>query len=120
MQQGYKDLLVWQKSMDLVKIIYRITDQLAYQEKFVLLPQMLRSAISIPSNIAEGWSRNRNLEFLRFLEIAYASSCELETQILISKWRYHQVDYSQLDSCLPEVQKMLFGLIRSKKVNGTK
>ncbi|MBI4363439.1 MAG: four helix bundle protein, partial [Candidatus Doudnabacteria bacterium] len=72
-------------------------------------------AISIPSNIAEGWSRNRNLEFIRFLEIAYSSACELETQLLISKDQYSAVDYESAEKHLLEVKKMLFGLILSKK-----
>lgn len=111
---GYKDLIVWQKSMQLVKLLYTICDQLPNIEKFILVSQMLRSAISIPSNIAEGWSRNSKLEFIRFLEIAFASSCELETQLLISKDRYPTIDYVPALHLLIEVQKMLTKLIQNK------
>src|ERR1700742_2565039 len=91
--RGYKDLIVWQKSMHLVKVIYDIANKLPKQEQFILISQMLRAAISIPSNIAEGWSRNRKLEFVRFFEMAYASSCELETQLLICKEQYSKNNY---------------------------
>src|SRR3989344_2186761 len=106
-QQGYKDLIVWQKSMGLVKLVYEITDKMPKQEQFILISQMLRAAISIPSNIAEGWSRNRKFEFIRFFEIAYASSSELETQLLISKERYSKIDYLPALNLITEIQKML-------------
>ncbi|MBI2356041.1 MAG: four helix bundle protein [Candidatus Doudnabacteria bacterium] len=112
---GYKDLIVWRKSIELVKLIYDIGDLLPKQEQFILLAQMLRCAISIPSNIAEGWSRNRKMEFIRFLEIAYASSCELETQLIICRDRYPKIDYTKAISLLTEVQKMLSKLIQNKK-----
>ncbi len=110
-KQGYKDLKVWQKAMLLVKLVYQICDQLPKFEQFILISQMLRCAISIPSNIAEGWSRNGKKEFVRFLEIAYASSSELETQLLICKDRYADINYSETFSSLIEIQKMLRGLI---------
>ncbi len=112
--KGYKDLVVWQKSMQLVKLVYAITDKLPKHEQFILIAQILRAAISIPSNIAEGWSRNRKYEFIRFFEIAYASSCELETQLLICKNRYQNIDYDSALSLLTEVQKMLSTLIRNR------
>ncbi|OGE82737.1 MAG: hypothetical protein A3B10_01775 [Candidatus Doudnabacteria bacterium RIFCSPLOWO2_01_FULL_44_21] len=115
--RGYKDLIVWQKSMDLVKFVYKITDQLPKQEQFVLTSQMLRAAISIPSNIAEGWSRNRKLEFIRFFEMAYASSSELETQLLICKDRYTKIDYNQALNLIVEIQKMLSKMIQNQKLN---
>ena len=115
-KSGYKDLIVWQKSMGLVKLVYKLTDQLPKQEQFVLISQMIRCAISIPSNIAEGWSRNRKLEFIRFLEIAYSSSCELETQLLICKDRYSKLDYNQIFPLLIEIQKMLSKLISNSKI----
>lgn len=114
MLNGYKDLLVWQKSMILVKLIYKLGDQLPKHEQFILLSQMLRAAISIPSNIAEGWSRNRKLEFIRFLEIAYASSCELETQILICEDRYKDINCESAHQLITEVQKMLSKLIHNQ------
>jgi four helix bundle protein len=76
---------------------------------------MQRSAISIPSNIAEGWARNHKLEFARFLSISYASGAELETQIIIAKDQYPKIDYSEAGSFVLEVQKMLFALINNTK-----
>lgn len=75
---------------------------------------MLRAAISIPSNIAEGWSRNRKLEFIRFFEIAFSSCSELETQILICKDQYPKPDYSSAENLIVEVKKMLTKLIRNQ------
>jgi four helix bundle protein len=115
-KQGYKDLIVWQKSIHLVKLVYKVCDQMPKSEQFILISQMLRCSISIPSNIAEGWSRNRKLEFIRFLEIAYASSCELETQLIIAKDRYFTISYDEIFSLLTEIQKMLSKLI-SNKIN---
>jgi four helix bundle protein len=114
-QQGYKDLIVWQKSMDLIKLVYNITDELPKQEQFILTSQMLRAAISIPSNIAEGWSRNRKFEFIRFFEIANASSSELETQLLICKDRYAKINYDLALALIVEVQKMLSTMIQNQK-----
>ncbi len=111
MLNGYKDLLVWQKSMALVRLVYKLGDELPKQEQFILLAQMLRAAISVPSNIAEGWSRNRKLEFIRYLEIAYASCCELETQVLICEDRYTTIDYTKIYPLITEVEKMLSKLI---------
>jgi four helix bundle protein len=111
MNSGFKDLIVWQKSMQLTQLVYKLTDYLPKQELFILTSQMLRAGISIPSNIAEGWSRNRNQELIRFLEIAYASSCEFETQLIICKERYPVTDYSETFSILVEVQKILNKLI---------
>ncbi len=81
--QSYKDLVVWQKSIELVNEIYTITKQFPKTEMFVLASQMQRSGVSIPSNIAEGFGRKGSKEFVQFLYIAYASSLELETQIII-------------------------------------
>ena len=113
--QSYKELLVWQKSLELVKIIYRITKQFPQSEMFALASQMQRSAVSIPSNIAEGWSRNHKLEFARFLSIAYASGAELETQLIIAQSEYPKIDYQNATALLTEIQKMLFTLIKNTK-----
>ena len=113
--QGYKALIVWKKSMELVKFVYGVTDSLPKSEQFILVAQMLRAAISIPSNIAEGWSRNRKFEFIRYFEIAYASAAELETQILICKDRYTKVNYDPTLSLIDEVQRMLSTMINNQK-----
>lgn len=107
------DLIVWQKSINLVKIIYRLTEHFPDTEKFGLTNQMRRCAVSIPSNIAEGNARNGDPEFRQFLKIAYGSSAELETQLIISKELefLSQVDFDTVQGLLVEVRKMLHVLI---------
>lgn len=114
--QSYKQLLVWQKSMTLVKEIYKATDNFPKSELYGLTSQMRRAAISIPSNIAEGYKRKNIGEYLQFLSIADASAAELETQIIIAKEIYKTVDFSKSESLLEEVQKMLFSMIAKLKV----
>lgn len=114
--QNYKELIVWQKSIDLVFEVYKITKQFPTEEKFGLSSQMQRAAVSIPSNIAEGAARNNTKEFIQFLGVAYASSAELETQIIIAKKLYSKINYEIAESLNLEVQKMLNGLINSLRV----
>ena len=112
---NFRELVVWQRSIDLVVKIYETTRNFPKEEKFNLISQMQRSATSIPSNIAEGAGRNTNPLFKHFLTVAIGSSHELETQIIISK----QLGYINGDSCttlvseLNSIQKMLFGLHNS-------
>ena len=77
----YRDLLVWQRAMDLVEECYRLTGDLPRNEEFGLKSQMRRAAVSIPSNIAEGRSRSHSAEFLHFVSISLGSLAELETQL---------------------------------------
>ena len=83
--RNFKDLNVWQKSMDLVVEVYRLIESLPKIENNVLSNQMRRAAISIPSNIAEGYSRYSDKELLQYLYIAKGSAAELETQLLIAE-----------------------------------
>ena len=83
--KSHKDLDVWKRSVDLVTEIYRITFESPSEEKFSLVNQLRRSAVSISSNIAEGAARNHNKEFIQFLYVASGSIAELETQIIISE-----------------------------------
>ena len=80
---SYKDLIVWQKAMDLVDEVYRLVRLLPKEEMFALSDQLRRSAISVPSNIAEGHGRHSRREFTQFLSIARGSVFELETQLTI-------------------------------------
>ena len=80
---SYKDLVVWQKAMETVLRIYEITERFPGGEKFGIVSQMRRAAVSIPSNIAEGQTRLSNKEFIRFLLVSRGSCAELETQVLI-------------------------------------
>ncbi len=82
--QSYKDLVVWQKGIALAKIVYRLTQNFPPEEKFGLVPQMRRSAVSIPSNIAEGQARRTTGEFIQFISNAEGSVAELDTQLILS------------------------------------
>lgn len=111
----YKDLRVWQESINLVELIYKLIDKLPNNEKYVLSDQIRRSAISIPSNIAEGASRNSYKEFIQFLYIALGSASELETQIIISKKIGYLKEIDHFIKEITKVRKMLNGLISSIK-----
>lgn len=105
--RSFKDLLLWQRSMQLVKEIYKITGQFPRGEEFALSSQLRRCAISIPSNVAEGSKRGTRKDFLQFLRVATGSSAELETQLLIAKDEYPRIDYARAFALLDEVQRML-------------
>lgn len=113
--ESYKDLIVWQKSIRLADYVYRLTVTFPTQERFGLSSQMQRAAVSISSNIAEGFDRNHPSEFLQFLGIAYGSSAELETQLLIAEKRYPSDLYEIIYNLLGEVRKMLRVLIAKQK-----
>ena len=78
---SYRDLVVWQKSMEMVRLIYQLTNTFPKEELYSLTSQVRRSAVSIPSNIAEGYGRQHRLEYIRFLQIARGSLFELQTQM---------------------------------------
>ncbi len=110
--QSYKDLIVWQKSMDLVVKVYAMTAQYPKDELYGLISQTRRSAVSIPSNIAEGSRRVSKKDFRQFVLIAYGSGSEIETQIEIAKRLPfgQQMDFLMVDTLLDEVMKMLNAL----------
>lgn len=111
---NYKELKVWQKSMDLVELVYNLTSLFPKEEKYGLTSQIQRCAVSIPSNIAEGSGRNSNKKFRHFLSIANGSSNELSTQLHLSM-RIGYVtenDLSEILKLLIEIQKMNFSLIK--------
>lgn len=114
---GYQNLQIWHKARILVKVIYQTTATFPASEQFGLTNQIRRSAVSIPSNIAEGWSRNSTKDFINFLYIARGSLAELETQMTIGcdlgyitsqNWQNFQVQ-------IAEVGKMLNGTITQLK-----
>lgn len=109
----YRDLIVWQKAMSLVVLIYYLTKEFLQEEIYGLTSQMRRAAVSIPSNIAEGRYRGTKKDFLQFLRISYASGAELETQLEISKRLSFLEDsaYMKAQSLLLEVMKMLHVMI---------
>ena len=106
---SYKDLTVWQKAMDLVDEIYTITEYFPQSQKFSLVDQMQRAAVSIPSNIAEGSRRSSRDSYSYFLHVAYSSGAELETQLEISRRRNYCIEerYEKTSNLLSEVMKML-------------
>jgi len=113
--EGYRDLRVWQKGMELARFVYTITQPLPAEEKFGLVAQMRRAAVSVPSNIAEGQARKSTAEFIHFISVAEGSVAELDTQLTLCV---------ELGFCAPakagpalemitELKKMLNALRRS-------
>ncbi len=113
--QSYKDLRVWQLSVELAVAVYDLTDLFPKSELFGLTSQMRRAAVSIPSNIAEGRMRGTRKDYTHFLRIAYGSCAELATQIIISKRRPFSkiLDYKIVDELQISAIKML-GVMISK------
>jgi four helix bundle protein len=112
---NYKELKVWQKGRELVKFIYKLTKNFPKEELYALTSQVRRAIVSVPSNIAEGAGHFSSKEFSRFLEIAYASTCELDTQIILSfdLSFISEDELKNFNICIEEIQKMLSGLIKS-------
>ncbi len=104
-----KDLIVWQKSMDLVVSVYELTEKYPKSELFVLTSHTRKTAISVPSNIAEGKRRGTRKDYRHFLIMSYASGAELETQIEIARRLPFSNDlyFSKVDGLLNEVMRML-------------
>lgn len=114
---SYKNLKVWQKSLELVLVVYKITRSFPAEEKFGLVSQMRRSAVSIPSNIAEGYGRGSKKENHQFINIAYGSALELDTQLIICKeLGLIKADWGKVESILEEVRKMLYGYRNSLNI----
>ena len=115
--QNHKDLIVWQRSMELVVGLYELTGLYPSSELYGLVSQSRRCGVSIPSNIAEGKRRGYENEFRRFLLIAYGSGAELETQIEIAKrLKFGSgLNFSKVDKLLTEVMKMLNKMINNIK-----
>jgi four helix bundle protein len=115
MGQSFRDLLVWQRAMELTEAVYRLTESFPRDEQYGLTNQSRRAAVSIPSNIAEGQGRGTPNEFRQFLTIARGSTCEVQTQLELAR-RLH-FGSNQLieaaESLASEVRKMLFGLLNS-------
>ena len=112
--QSYKDLIVWQKGIALAKLVYTITAKFPAEEKFGLVSQMRRAAVSIPSNIAEGQARHTTGEFIQFISHAEGSVAELETQLILSiELRFAAPENAKATfALLDEVRRILNGLRR--------
>jgi len=113
--KSYKELKVWQKAYNLCIKIYKITKTFPKEELYGLTSQIRRAAVSVPSNIAEGYGRKTTPEYIRSLYIAYGSSCELETQILLSgDLGFMKAEaLNELQADLGEVERMLKALIKA-------
>jgi len=115
--KNHKDLIVWQKGIELVKMVYSITSSFPKEEQFGLTSQMRRCSVSIPSNIAEGCGRHSEKELMQFLYITLGSASELETQIIISQ----ELNFLEKDKCeqvlsmINEIIRMTSSLIKSIK-----
>lgn len=119
MIKDYKDLIVWQKAMDLVVEVYALAKLLPKEEIYALSSQIRRAAISIPSNIAEGQARNSTKEFIQFLAIAKGSKAELETQLLLClRIGYlHEDQIATAMNTLAEIGKMINALQQKLTTN---
>jgi len=115
---NFRKLDIWLKSMDLVVEIYQLTNTFPNNEKFGLSSQMNRSAVSIPSNIAEGSSRSSNKDFSRFLEIAVGSAYEVETQLLIASdlGFVNNEESEKIAGELNEIVKMIYRFRTTLKI----
>jgi four helix bundle protein len=112
---SYKDLIVWQRAMELVISVYKLTENFPKDEVYGLTSQMKRCSVSIPSNIAEGRRRGSKKDYRQFLIIAYSSGAELETQIEIAKKLPFglNLDFIHADRLLDETMKMLNKMINN-------
>jgi four helix bundle protein len=116
--KSYKDLLVWQKGMELAKFVYQLSARFPVDERYGLISQIRRAAVSVPSNIAEGQARHTSKEFLQFLSHAQGSLAEVETQLLLSV----ELRFANQEGIAPglkdvdELQKMITSLRRKLEV----
>jgi four helix bundle protein len=117
--RDYKDLVVWQKGMQLAKDVYQLTQSFPAEEKFGLVSQMRRAVVSVPSNVAEGQARNTTGEFVQFVSHAEGSLAELDTQIRLSieLGFCREATVKSIQELIIEEQKMLKSLRRSLKAN---
>ena len=117
MAQHYKDLIAWQKAMDLVHAVYNITEDFPKRETYSLTDQIRRAAVSIPSNIAEGQAHYSNREFLHYLRHSRGSLAELGTQLIIAQRQNYLLESraSELLKRADELSRILSGLINSLK-----
>ncbi|MDD5085171.1 MAG: four helix bundle protein [Candidatus Omnitrophica bacterium] len=113
--QGFKDLIVWQKSYSLVLEIYKATKEFPKFETYGLVQQMRRAAVSLPSNIAEGYGRRHKAEYMQFLSMAYGSLAELETQYLLAIDLNYMEKSESIGALLKEVGSMLYRILNPLK-----
>ena len=117
--KSYRDLIVWQKSMSWVTIVYSLTSKIPESEKFGLISQIRRSSVSIPSNIAEGYGRNYKKDYSRFLQISRGSlfECQTQIEIAINLGFISREDCKEINDLSIEIEKMLNSLINKLSEN---
>ena len=115
--KSYKDLRIWQFGIEIVESIYKLTEAFPKEEVYVLTSQMRRASISIPSNIAEGFARQYNREYIQFVYIAFGSCIELETHLeIVKKLKYNTVDkINEISDKLNHLTRMIMSLIKKIK-----
>ena len=115
---NFRELKVWTMGIEISKLIFQLTRSFPVEERYSLISQLTRSAISIPSNIAEGCGRKSNKEFNQFLSISLGSAFELETQIILAnEFGYmQQLDFQNIILQINELQKMIGGLQKSLNI----
>lgn len=113
--QSYRDLIAWQKAMELVKLVYDLTRKFPKEEMFGLTLQIRKAVVSVPSNIAEGQGRNSTRDFLRHLSISYGSLMETETQTLIAEMQTYITagESREVMEKSAEVGRLVNGLVNS-------
>ena len=115
--RNYKDLKIWKRSVELASLIYQLTSKFPSEEKFGIISQLRRASILISSNIAEGSARSSEKDFSRFIDIAYGSLCEVETQLIIAhdlKFISNQ-EHERIHLEVNELQKMIYTFSRTLK-----
>lgn len=126
--KSFRDLIAWQRAMGLCKAVYDLSTGFPDSERFGLTAQIRRAAVSIPSNIAEGYGRNRKMDYLRFLDMARGSLCEVETQLLLVQelgWLGPgSCDGSNdgMTGCLElvrELDRILYGLVKAVEASSS-
>ncbi len=112
--KSYKELNVWQKGLDIVDKVYELTAKFPNQERYGLIAQLQRCAVSVPSNIAEGFMRHHSKEYMQFLYVALGSCAELETQLIIANRRKYitQMEFEDLQENIDHESRMLMNLIK--------
>jgi four helix bundle protein len=115
--ESYKDLLIWQKGIELTGLIYDITDKFPGKENYGLVSQMQRAAVSIPSNIAEGFNRQHLKEYRQFCFIALSSCAELETQLIIAHNRQYITEsiFNSISEVINHESRMIRKLLKNLK-----
>ena len=111
--RSYRDLLIWQRGIELAKAVYEITRTFPSYERYGLSNQLQRAAVSIPSNIAEGQARQHRREFRRYLRIALGSLAEVDTQLFLAQelGYFSEGRGNEIQMMIVELRKMIFGLI---------